>query len=574
MRFPSEVQTKCTKTCLVPLLKALCLLSCMNTQTNQKIKYFLYARKSSESEDRQVASIESQINELTKVAKKENLRITEILQESQSAKAPGRPVFNSMIERIKKGDAAGIICWKLDRLTRNPIDSGTLQWLLQGSIIQGIQTYERSYDPADNVLMMNFEMGMANQFIRDLSVNTTRGLRSKAEKGWLPGVAPLGYLNNKFKIKGEKDIIPDPERFPLVRKLWDKFLTGNYSVAQVGEYAEKELGLISKRKPKCIVKSKFYTMFTNPFYYGEFKYNGTIYQGKHKPMVTEEEFNRAQVILGNRNKAHAPHKFAFTGMIRCGECGSAITAEDKIKRQKNGNVHFYTFYRCTKRKRSDCSQKYLRKEEMEAQIMDILKRIEIPPEFSQWAIAQLKKEADKEVGSRKSILTAQRKNYDDCLNKLDRLLEMRMNEEITPEEFSEKKTSLNREKARLLALVNESDSNADDWLEKAERLFDFAACALQKFINGSLEDKKEILAALGSNLTLKDQILSISIQKPLVLVEKAAKEINTIYKAFEPLKISQFEANFDKVFSKNPLLGERGDSNPQPSHPQCETLTS
>ena len=549
-------------------------MSCMNTQTNQKIKYFLYARKSSESEDRQVASIESQIKELTKVAKRENLRIAEILQESQSAKGPGRPVFNSMIARISKGEAAGVICWKLDRLARNPIDGGSINWMLQKGVIKHIQTYERSYYPTDNVLMMSVEFGMANQFIRDLSVTTKRGLKNKAENGWLPGVAPLGYLNNKFKIKGEKDIIPDPERFHLVRKVWDMLLTGNYSVAQVGEYAEKKLGLISKRKPKCIVKSKFYTMLTNPFYCGEFKYGGILYKGNHKPMVTEEEFNRAQIILGNRNKAHAPHKFAFTGMIRCGECGSAITAEEKIKRQKNGNVHFYTFYRCTKRKRPDCSQKYLRIEEMEAQIMDILERIEIPPEFSQWAIAQLKKEAGKETGSRKSILTAQRKNYDDCLNKLDRLLEMRINEEITPEEFAEKKTELNREKARLLALINENDNNTDDWLEKAEKLFDFATSARQKFINGSLNDKKEILAALGSNLILKDQILSISIQKPLVLMEKAAKEINTIYKAFEPLEISQFEANFDKVFSKNPLLGERGDSNPQPSHPQCETLTS
>ncbi len=546
----------------------------MNTKTNQKIKYFLYARKSSESEDRQVASIESQIKELTKIAKRENLRIAEILQESQSAKGPGRPVFNSMIARISKGEAAGVICWKLDRLARNPIDGGNIAWMIQKGVISHIQTYEKSYYPSDNVLMMSVEFGMANQFIRDLSVNTKRGLISKAEKGWFPGVAPLGYKNNRFKLKGEKDILPDEERFPLVRKAWDMFLTGNYSVASVGEYADKELGLVSNRMSKCIVKSKFYELFTNPFYYGWFKYGGVLYKGNHKPMITEEEFNRAQVILGNRNKAHAPHKFAFTGMIRCGECGSAITAEEKIKRQKNGNVHFYTFYHCTKRKRSDCSQKYLRKEEMEAQIMDILERIEIPPEFSQWAIAQLKKEANKEVGSRKSILTAQRKNYDDCLNKLDRLLEMRMNEEITPEEFAEKKTGLNREKSRLLALVNESDSNADDWLEKAEKLFDFAASARQKFINGSLDDKKEILAALGSNLTLKDQILSISIQKPLVLVEKAAKEITTIYKAFEPLKISQFEANFDKVFAKNPLLGERGDSNPQPSHPQCETLTS
>ncbi len=547
----------------------------MYTQTNQKIKYFLYARKSSESDDRQIASIESQIKELSEVAKRNNLRIIDILRESQSAKAPGRPVFNSMIKRICDGEAAGIICWKLDRLTRNPIDSGTLQWLLQNSTIQRIQTYERGHDPSDNVLMMYFEMGMANQFVRDLSVNTKRGLHTKAEKGWLPGVAPLGYLNDKFKIKGEKNIIPDPKRFPLVRKLWDKFLTANYSVAQIGKYAEKELGLISKRKPKCIVKSKFYTLLSNPFYYGVFRYSGAMYQGKHKPMVTEEEFNRAQIILGNRNKAHAPHKFAFTGMIRCGECGSAITAEDHIKRQKNGNAHFYTFYRCSKRKRPDCSQKYLRKEEMEAQIMDILERIEIPPEFSQWAIAQLKEEASKEVGSRKSILTTQRKNYDDCLKKLDRLLEMRMNEEITPEEFAEKKTGMNREKSRLLALINESDSNVDDWLEKAEKLFDFAASARQKFINGSLDDKKEILAALGSNLTLKDRILSISIQKPLVLVEKAATEVNAIYKAFEPAKNGRFEPNLDEILSKNPLLGGQRDLNPSSEFHRfwCEATT-
>lgn len=528
----------------------------MNTQSNQKIKYFLYARKSSESEDRQVASIESQIIELQRIAKRDKLEIAEIFTESKSAKLPGRPVFNEMVRRINNNEADGILCWKMNRLARNPIDAASITWMLQNATIKQITTYAKNFYPQDNSIIINVEFGMATQFSRDLSGDTKRGLIAKAEKGWFPGVAPLGYKNDRFKLKGEKDILPDKERFPIVRKLWDMFLTGNYSVASVGEYADKELGLVSKRMPKCIVKSKFYELFTNPFYYGWFKYGGILYKGNHKPMVTEEEFNRAQVILGNRNKAHAPHKFAFTGMIRCGECGSAITAEEKIKRQKNGNVHFYTFYRCTKRKRSDCSQKYLRMEEMEAQIMDILERIEIPPEFSQWAIAQLRKEADKEVGSRKSILTAQRKNYDDCLKKLDRLLEMRMNEEITPEEFTEKKAEMNREKSRMLALINESDSNADDWIEKAEKLFDFAASARQKFINGSLDDKKEILAALGSNLTLKDQILSISIQKPLVLVEKAAKEVNAIYKAFEPLKISQFEANFDKVFAKNPLLGD------------------
>ena len=241
----------------------------MNTQTNQKIKYFLYARKSSESEDRQVASIESQINELTKVAKRENFQIIEILQESRSAKIPGRPIFNKMIERIKNNEADGILCWKLNRLARNPVDGGQIMWMLQNGIIKQIATYARNFYPSDHSVVISVEFGMATQFSRELSGDTKRGLIAKAEKGWLPGIAPLGYLNEKFKIKGEKNIIPDPKGFPLVKKLWDKFLTGNYSVAQVGEYAEKELGLISKRKPKCIVKSKFYELFTNPFYYGD-----------------------------------------------------------------------------------------------------------------------------------------------------------------------------------------------------------------------------------------------------------------------------------------------------------------
>ena len=262
------------------------------------MRYFLYARKSTESEDRQIASIDSQIDELTKLAKRDGLEIVEILSESQSAKAPGRTIFNKMIERVFAGEAQGIICWKLDRLARNPIDGGQISWLLQQGTIKHIQTFERSYYPTDNVLMMSVEFGMSNQFIRDLSVNTKRGLRSKAERGWYPSYATLGYIHNPYKAKGEKEIIKDPERFDLVRKAFDLMLTGIYSPPSIIEKANEEWGLRTKLGNK-VARSTIYRIFTDPFYYGFYEYpkkSGNWIQGKHEPMITEAEYDKIQAL--------------------------------------------------------------------------------------------------------------------------------------------------------------------------------------------------------------------------------------------------------------------------------------
>ena len=196
------------------------------TKDNAKIKYFLYSRKSSESEDRQVQSIDDQINRLKRIADDLNIEVVKIYTEAKSAKKPNnRPIFDEMVERIEKGDASGILCWQINRLSRNPIDSGKLSWLLQRGVLKSIQTIDRQYLPEDNVLLFSVESDVANQYILDLSKNTKRGLQSKLEKGWQNGIAPLGYLNDKEN----KTIIIDPERFNLVRKMWDLMLTGNYT---------------------------------------------------------------------------------------------------------------------------------------------------------------------------------------------------------------------------------------------------------------------------------------------------------------------------------------------------------
>ena len=155
-------------------------------------KYFIYCRKSTEDEDRQILSIDAQISELNAIAGRDGLTIADTLTECRSAKEPGRPVFNDMLRRIEAGEANGILAWKLDRLARNFDDGGKIIGLLQRGVIREIRTFEKTYLPSDNVLMIAVELGMANQYVRDLSMNIRRGIREKIRRGIYSSKAPLG----------------------------------------------------------------------------------------------------------------------------------------------------------------------------------------------------------------------------------------------------------------------------------------------------------------------------------------------------------------------------------------------
>lgn len=508
------------------------------SRTGGQKGFFLYSRKSSEAEDRQILSIESQIEELKQVAEKLGLPVLDTLSEARSAKAPGRPVFDEMMRRIYRGEADGILCWKLDRLARNPVDGGSIIWAMKQQgirIVTPTQTYSQE---DDNLILMYIEFGMAHKYIDDLSRNVKRGLEAKVKKGWLPCEAPLGYLNDKFANQGERTIVRDPERFPLVRQMWELLLTGRHTPFKICEIANKAWGFRTRRG-KLLAPSVIYQIFTNPFYYGWFRYREELHRGSHEPMMTEAEFWRAQELLGERGLPRPKtHAFAFTGsLIRCGECGYFITAEEKWKRQKNGNVHHYVYYHCTnKHGDGKCRQPSLEVKELEQQIDAYLARIQIDEELEAWALKFLNEVNDREIEDRTAVYHSLQKAYNQTQKYLDNLTQMRYRDLIGDEEYRRERDRLRAGLASLKERLEDTEHRATRWLETGEQVFTFACHAREWFQRGTLEEKRTILEILGSNLLLKDKKLVLDVQKPFLRLEEGLKVLNTAPASLEPLK--------------------------------------
>src|SRR3989338_5086662 len=310
-------------------------------------KFFLYIRKSTDEDDRQVLSLESQEFELNELARREHLIVVETFRESQTAKCPGRPIFNQMLDRMERGEAEGILAWHPDRLARNSVDGGRIIFFIDSEHITALKfpTFWFEATPQGK-FMLSIAFGQSKYFVDNLSENTKRCLRQKLRRGEWPGWAPLGYANDILT----HTIVKDKKRFRLVRKLFELYATGNYSLKDLRK-SLTSAGLLSRKKNMLSV-SNIQSILSNSFYYGVFKYNGELYDGKHEPMIAKKLFEACQKVMADRSRPKKPSQkeYPFRNLLKCGECGCAITSET----QKGHN-----YYRCTKKKDTQCSQKYI-----------------------------------------------------------------------------------------------------------------------------------------------------------------------------------------------------------------------
>ena len=521
-------------------------------EQKKALRYFMYVRRSQDAEDRQMSSLDDQETEMNRIKDIYGLNVIDVICESKSAKQPGRPQFNKMIARIQAGQADGIICWKLNRLSRNPVDGGQISWMLQCGVIKHIQTHAGSHYPTDNVLMLAVELGIANQFVKDLSVDVRRGMRSKAERGWMAQrQLPIGYKHNTGYESGDIEILSTPD-LKIMRKLFNEILNNSYSASDI-QRLSKKYGLHNK-KGKAYGLQTIINNLTNVFYCGHFLWrdaDGTQirHSGRHEAILTEDEFNTVQLKLGEKGRPTRVNKydFAYRGPITCGECGMSVTSEHK-KRCACKNCHykfscktstqcpkckteiadmkspkFYSnvYYHCTKKSKvHKCTQGVIDEKDLELQIKNELSGVEIEEDFYKWAIEALKYMHGGEMEEQDEVANRLQSKFTSLRERSDNLLVMRADSEISKEQFVKLNKETEQELHELEQEQKRLHNRMKDWVSTADMYLTFADRVCARFNTASNEEKREMLETLGSTLELRDKKLYITVPNELLGLKK------------------------------------------------------
>jgi len=481
------------------------------------MKYYIYARKSTDEDNRQVLSIEGQVTELREFAVKEKLEVIDEFIESKTAKVPGRPIFNKMIEQIELGghsDNVGILAWHPDRLARNSIDGGKIIYLIDEAKIGTLKFPTFWFDSTpQGKFMLNIAFGQSKYYIDNLSENIKRGIRQKLRRGELPGLAPVGYLNELR----HHTIVKDPDRWKAVRALFEAYVTGDSTLENLQKMS-LSLGLVSRRTNDALVLSRIEHMLQNPFYYGVITRKGEAYQGSHEPIISKQLFDKVQRVIEQRSKPQKAKEllsFAFCGIFKCGECGRAITAEKKIK--KSGRT--YTYYRCTKKNRV-CSQKYVEEKELVKQLNELFQKVALSDDWKEKFMKQWEQDY-KEASTVSSSSAGESKIELKALEeKQIRLLDAYLEQTITNEEYTATKKKLLNRKIEIKENLKESGGRGLHWLELFKEWILSAHQAINFVDSGNLEEKRSFLQKIGSNFHIIGQKAAVELGFPWAAAAK------------------------------------------------------
>jgi site-specific DNA recombinase len=537
-----------------------------NQENLHDFKVANYNRKSQESDDKQALSIPSQIEEAAKLASRYGIKDLEVYQESKSAKTPGqRKEFDRMIKEIKSGRRNTILCWKLDRLARNMEEGGQIIDLLQRGIIKAIITPIKIFWPIENALYMALEFGSSNQFSRDLSVNVKRGQTKKAKMGYPHGVAAIGFKNDKTEEKGNRKWMVDPERLPLVREMFKKYLSSNWSVNKLARYVRDELKLttpVHKKIGGCLVwPARVHEMLKDPIYAGYFYYGDPKDRYELNPslprVITEEEHYRILKRMKDKNIPKVKtHITTYSGFVRspegefvgqdvkyqvicdckkkfgcnnnrmCPKCGTDI---DDMKNPTN--IQYVYHYNVPRKKRGEVVKGVEEKEVTKYLLSYLGENLQFSKAFAEWSKKFIRELKDREIEESMTILESKRQRKEEAIKMKKRVLDLQVMGQISADEASQKKEELDT------VIHQQEITEMVDWEAKANEIIDLNVEITETLTNGTIMEKRELLTKLGSNLTWNEEKLNVFNRISIQTLIDGLKNARSKKPQFEPRNI-------------------------------------
>ena len=349
--------------------------------------------------------------------------------------------------------------------------------------------------------MLNIAFGQSKYYVDSLSENTKRGLRQKVRRGEYPSVAPIGYINDVRT----KSIVVDRKKAKVIKAAFEYYATGNARLEDVSNFlAQRE---IFSRGGKRIHKTRATFILSNPFYTGLFRYSKELHEGNHEPIIAKKIFDKVQEVLKQRGRPHHKTKYEpqpFCGLLRCESCGMSITGEYRVKKQKNGNIHDYIYYHCTKKNKSiKCLEPCIRQEELDKQISSLLQKFSLRADWAEKLLELAEKNKEQSTQSVSAFVLESQNQIRAINQKLQRLLDGYLEQDIEREIYRIEKSKLLSEKKSLEEQNIKLEQKQNDWLEPMGKWINYAQ-NIEKIARDSnlLEKKVAAKEIFGLNLCL------------------------------------------------------------------------
>ncbi len=491
------------------------------------MKAIIFARVSTEEQREAGNSLPAQVERLKKYCGQKGFVIAKIFSFDESAYKTKRDDFDKALEYLKSTKEKTVVCFdKVDRFSRNVFDkrvSSLYDLAMEDKIELHFASDNLIITPnisATEKFHFNMNLGLAKYYSDAISDNVKRAYENKIKKGEWIGKAPIGYKNEKDE-NGNKDIVLDPARSHYMRKIFEMYASGNYSMRQIKEEMEK-LGLRGTLGNNPVSISMIEHILKNPFYYGMMRIKKGIFKGlhshKYQPLINKALFDKCQeVMFGYHKKPFkwASKPFILRGMMKCADCGCTITPE---------TARGHVYYSCTNYKGYHKKRTYIREEDLMKPIYEVLKNIQLPKEKIQIITENLKKTHEAKNCFHKQSLAVLRKEYDQIENRISRMFDLMIDDKsITKEMFNKKLKEYKERQAEINEEMQRYDQADEKFYLTANTVLNLAKKAEQIFKNSEVVEKRQLLNFLLQNLKLQGKKLSFELKTPFDTVLQANK---------------------------------------------------